>query len=493
MSFAIVLPLMLLCTTMSDVGALQTRDQIIKEELANFVGGRVNLTEKELKVNDLVLQKKVIELNEGYKNPSKFWPSVHFFEAKHHVDGSEVFDLIRRLPKGASLHTHVLAAVSNEFVITNLTYLENLYGGYVNGVFKLKFFQHGKQTTEYKPLEHYRQTQDNFDDWLLKKLSLVVDNVEESYPSVTDVWAKFKQTFTTLYDMVCYKPAFQIYITQLLNELYEDNVLYTELKGTFMPLYELDGTTYNTRDFFRIFINTVEDFKKQHPDFLGVKYIHSVYRGVDNEVLSDALEALIELKEEFPNFIAGFDFVGYEEEGKTLYDYRHELLNASRHGMKFFFHAGETNWFGHTDLNLVDAVLLNASRIGHGFALDKHPNLIKLGKEKNIPIELCPISNQVLMLVKDLRNHPAASLMAQDYPVIVGNDDPSLWNASGLSYDWYVTFMGMTPEGVGLGFLKQLAINSLKFSEMNDDERARAYEIWNQKWNIYLDLVLANS
>ena len=47
------------------------------------------------------------------------------------------------------------------------------------------------------------------------------------------------------------------------------------------------------------------------------------------------------------------------------------------------------------DSNLYDALLLNSSRIGHGFAITKHPYLMDDAKRKNVSIELCPISNQV--------------------------------------------------------------------------------------------------
>lgn len=48
-----------------------------------------------------------------------------------------------------------------------------------------------------------------------------------------------------------------------------------------------------------------------------------------------------------------------------------------------------------TDENLVDAVMLNTSRIGHGYAIDKHPMVMEVVKTKGIAIELNPISNQV--------------------------------------------------------------------------------------------------
>ena len=78
-----------------------------------------------------------------------------------------------------------------------------------------------------------------------------------------------------------------------------------------------------------------------------------------------------------------------------------------------------------TDFNLFDAILLNATRIGHGYAITKHPAAKKMAIEKNIAIELCPISNQVLKLVEDLRNHPVVELIQDgNFPIVIAPDDP---------------------------------------------------------------------
>lgn len=52
------------------------------------------------------------------------------------------------------------------------------------------------------------------------------------------------------------------------------------------------------------------------------------------------------------------------------------------------------------DENLIDAVLLNTTRIGHGYALYSHPYLYEKAKEQQIAVEVCPISNQVHLLYK---------------------------------------------------------------------------------------------
>lgn len=47
------------------------------------------------------------------------------------------------------------------------------------------------------------------------------------------------------------------------------------------------------------------------------------------------------------------------------------------------------------DQNMLDALLFNTSRIGHGFALPRHPLAKDLSRKRGVAVEVCPISNQV--------------------------------------------------------------------------------------------------
>lgn len=114
-----------------------------------------------------------------------------------------------------------------------------------------------------------------------------------------------------------------------------------------------------------------------------------------------------------------------------------ETCRAKNLDIPFLFHAGETllDTGGSTDpnnSNLYDAVLLESKRIGHGFSLMKHPHLIekfkyRSAKEPGICVELCPISNELLHLCRNIKEHPYPELLAAGIPCTVNSDNPSLF------------------------------------------------------------------
>lgn len=111
---------------------------------------------------------------------------------------------------------------------------------------------------------------------------------------------------------------------------------------------------------------------------------------------------------------------------------------------------------------------------------------MELVKERGIAIEVNPISNQVLGLVSDLRNHPASVLFSQNFPIVVSNDDPGLWGASGLSYDFYEAFMGIMSYDSDIRAIKKLALNSITYSSLNKVEKNLAFNLWKKKWQNFV-------
>ena len=87
-----------------------------------------------------------------------------------------------------------------------------------------------------------------------------------------------------------------------------------------------------------------------------------------------------------------------------------------------------------------------------------------------------------MALVQDLRNHPAAILIQEGFPVVISSDDPSLWGASGLSFDYYEAFMGLAGKDMDLKLLKKLVLNSLDYSKSD----LQCKQIVTNMWNTYM-------
>uniref|UniRef100_A0A672P127 Adenosine deaminase 2 n=1 Tax=Sinocyclocheilus grahami TaxID=75366 RepID=A0A672P127_SINGR len=177
-----------------------------------------------------------------------------------------------------------------------------------------------------------------FDNSLMRNLTLFTEDPETSYPTQDAAWDRFEKTFIALSGLITYAPVFKDYIYQGLKELYKYNIMYLELRA-----YELDGTTHDKAWSLEVYRNITEQFRANHPDFIGSCLIFSVHR-----------------------------------------------LEQAFCGCLFLDLDGTD-----VDRNVLDALLFNTSRIGHGFALVHHPLAKQLSRMRGVAVELCPISNQV--------------------------------------------------------------------------------------------------
>lgn len=124
--------------------------------------------------------------------------------------------------------------------------------------------------------------------------------------------------------------------------------------------------------------------------------------------------------------------------------------------------------------------------------MTKHPKVLEIIKKNDIAVEVNPISNQVLTLVDDMRNHPATVLLSKNIPITISSDNLSLWEVSPLTHDFYYTFMGIASRHSDLRLLKKLAINSLQYSALSDAEKEEAFAKWQTEWDKFIDELVKN-
>ncbi|XP_071383151.1 adenosine deaminase 2-A [Centroberyx affinis] len=489
---AMVACVLLLCTVCNGMPDPAQREMLMRQEASRQTGGRVILTAAEQR-----LDTHLHRLKEQEMSAAPFPPAVHFFKAKPLIQQSSIFSLLRKMPKGGALHIHSSSLVSVEWLVKNVTYRPHCYICFTWDR-SVRFLFSSRQPfprwdcVYWQLVETLRakaKDPTDFDNSLMRHLTLFTEDPDKAYPSQDIVWEKFEKAFMAAAGLVTHAPVLRDYLYQGLEELHRDNIMYLELRSGLSRTYELDGTIHDKVWSLKTFQEVTQKFVADHTDFLGARIIISVHRALGVSEVKTAVKEAIQMQRDFPEVVAGFDLVGREDSGRTLWYFREALSLPADLGvtLPYFFHAGETDEEGtDVDQNILDALLFNTTRIGHGYALAHHPLAKELSRKRNVAVELCPISNQVLKLISDLRNHPAAMLMSEGHPLVISSDDPSLFGTTGLSYDFYQAFVGIGGLKANLATLKELAVNSIRYSSLPPHLKDRGLIMWQSKWDIFV-------
>jgi adenosine deaminase CECR1 len=375
---------------------------------------------------------------------------------------------MRRLPKGGILHLHGSAGGDFRWLVSHATYRPDCYvfvaesGPVVRGT--LRFFPQ-PPGGDWRPVVALRSAVPDaqaFDGELYRSITLGEEDRE-----APDIWEEFGRCFRRAWGLFEDEGVRNAHWRRMLDRLIDENVQYVEFRG--WPVDEAVLGEARLRD----------------PDF-AVKFVPVARRSADREGARAVLERALAGRERDPSRVVGFDLVEEEDRTHGTLFFAEEILAARREAARrgltlpLFLHSGETSrpW----SENLYDALLLGARRIGHGLALVRHPLLMEMARERGLAIEVCPISNQVLGYVADLRAHPAVAYVNAGIPVVLSPDDPGLMRHT-LSHDFYEAFLAWELE---LRDLKQLALSSLLHSAMGPDEKARARAAWEKRWAAFV-------
>lgn len=492
------------------------RDSILNEEARRYLGSDIVLSTKEETVNGILSREKRKEMENGFADPGSFPPAKHFFDALDDFKASKVFKIISLMPKGGVLHCHDTALLSTDKIV-QFTYRDNLWvcGNLFKGVPRFLFANEKPAAIEGQEWvkvadERAQHGAKRYDAAMRSLFTLYAEDAVQKYRDINAMWSKFMELFAALDPIVGFVEVWKDYYYETLKEFYNDGVQYLEFRGILPELYDLDGNKYGPLEVADLYVDVLKKFKAENPGFVDSKFIYAPLRFADAATFEKYLTTYRALKAKNPDFIAGFDVVGQEDKGFPLKGFADKWLKDGK-DIPCCFHAGETNWNGlETDENLVsvtffsvkktyyeliislqvDAILLGTKRIGHGFAAVKHPRVLQEIKKRDICIEVNPVSNQVLKLVDDYRNHPAAVLFSDNYPVVVSCDDPSFWEATPLSHDFYMAFVGIASAHADLKFLKKLILNSFKYSSLSETEQKEGIQKWQNAWEKFLDVVI---
>jgi len=483
----------------------QRREKLLKTIPVQGFFSAPRLNASETNVDRLMDQVRSLETS-NFNRLGQFPPAQMFFHVRPAIEGSRLFPIFQRLPKGGLLHVHESSSGRSDFVITNIARRADCYIGWstqpggprrgrlkftnappaddggLNGYFPFSILEARLRSQGVVLTDELRHL------YMLDETDLQEDKV----------WAAFGTWWSLLPDLMRHRPVLRDFLRDAFQTFHEDGISHVELR-VMVPVatmfdYHAGGlVNFSERETLQEYL-AARDFicARFNPHF-SIRLVLCGLRGHTNSDAATVLGKVREYGNYFPgeHLIAGCDFVGNEDGGRpTLAEVPAIRAATAQAGapIQFYFHAGESARPGND--NLVDAVLLETKRIGHGFNLFRLPALEPLIRTNRIALEICPISNQLLRLSPDLRTHPAAGYIHRGLPCVLGSDDPAIFGNTGLSYDFWEAYYAW---GLDLRMLKQFAESSLTFSALEPDEKSAALARWHNQWDAWVRWVETQS
>ncbi|KAF4264746.1 hypothetical protein CNMCM8812_000200 [Aspergillus fumigatus] len=466
--------------------------------------------------------------------------------ARPYINSTKLWRIVKRMPKGALLHAHlsamlpfgtiletilatdgmvittsqpILDAESAENATVAFAHINTTIDTSVETISSANYVPNTPVSVQIAA-DQFPGGRQGFMDFMKSKLTILPQESIRHELGVDEIWRRFQACFGPADTMISYEPIVRTFYQKLFEGLADDGINWVEIRsgGSSGKLVHTgqEDIDPNLDVWWNVMIEEIEKFQatEKGKNFWGARVIWSDTRSKNREKITQSMKIALERKQRFPELFSGYDLVAQEDLGRPLSDLAPELiwfreqteyLNLT---IPFFFHAGETLGDGNsTDYNLVDAILFNSRRIGHGFSLYKHPTLIDEVIEKAVMVEVCPISNEVLRLATDILHHPLPAMIAHGVPTAISNDDPAILgqDIAGLSYDFYQAIQGF--DNIGLAGLGALAQNSLRWSNFEDQSdadwlrdidlaargdgvKAQRIQYWNQQWEEFCQWIV---
>lgn len=197
-----------------------------------------------------------------------------------------------------------------------------------------------------------------------------------------------------------------------LSKAHHDNVTHSEM--FFDPQGHLErGIKLGT-----IFNGINKAISKAKADFqLTANLIPCFLRHLDEDNALATFDQLMTFRDSFIGI--GLDS---SELGNPPIKFKNLFARARNEKLKLVAHAGEEGPAEYVWQALDE---LGVDRIDHGNAILQDTTLIKRIAQDKIGLTMCPLSNQCLKVVPDLRTHQARKLLEENVLVTINSDDPA--------------------------------------------------------------------
>lgn len=228
-------------------------------------------------------------------------------------------------------------------------------------------------------------------------------------------------SFWTTQKVLCSYEAIKRVTFENVEDCFREGSKLVELR--FAPVFIQKNKSIAFDEIIEGVIDGVTQGMAKYPIQIGL--IHIMPRSLDLQKNLSATDDILRYSKSHhknADRLVGIDLADLETE-ESFKDYKESVLKAQKAGLGVTVHSGEDSSAEHVRRSLE---VFNAQRIGHGIQIAKDESVMKLVKERDVVLEVCPTSNWLTNIVPSVEEHPLKFLFDQGVKVTLNSDDPHL-------------------------------------------------------------------
>lgn len=236
------------------------------------------------------------------------FPGMMFSLAKERMEKSKLWQIVKRMPKGALLHCHLEAMVDLDWALEEAFKTEGVCviadGPIVTEQQRRKTgfsFTYSKSTTDAVSVwtDGYSENtpvpintaaanfpdggKSGFVEWVRSRVTITASEHLSHHEGPNEAWRKFISCFPILGSLIYYEPIYRKFVRRLCKQLLGDGVYYVDMRSAFYTPYRCEGKENWDEDWFNMLAHMedeIEDFKKteEGKDFWGARMIWTTVR-----------------------------------------------------------------------------------------------------------------------------------------------------------------------------------------------------------------------
>ena len=196
-----------------------------------------------------------VEEDLAVRSHQPIFPGMMFMMGKERMEETNLWKIVRKMPKGCLLHAHLDAMVDFDFIVKELIKLPGMHISSDRPLTNksaledsaLQFRYRAKERTEgslwseeYKSGDLLLMTKmaeefpnggtEGFLKWLAGRCRLSLVDSHEQHHGIDAIWVKFAKCFVVVATMLHYEPIYRIFLRELMRRLMDDGVKWAELR-----------------------------------------------------------------------------------------------------------------------------------------------------------------------------------------------------------------------------------------------------------------------